>query len=58
MEPSGPTTVFALDLLLRLCKGRDSTSQPAKVSHPVSFYLFLHLQNNRDFNSQVKAYRD
>ena len=45
-------------LILRLCKGRVSTSQPAKVSHPVTFYLFLHLRNNRDFNSQVKAYLD
>ena len=45
---------FCPRLILRLCKGRVSTSQPAKVSHSVTF---SHLQNNRDFN-QVKAYRD
>ena len=56
MEASGRPH-YCPRLTLRLCKGRVSTSQPAKGSHPVTFYLFSRLQNNRDFN-QVKAYRD
>jgi len=43
------TTVFARDLAPPLSLPKGVIRSP--------YYLFSHLQNNRDFN-QVKAYRD